>query len=165
MLPQPPGSGVGGSVALGLNSSGSIVVGASGPSPHMALWRDNQVFDLGSAPGFGGSQARAVNDAGTVVVGQMHGGAIGFHAGIWTPSRGMEPLAQYLAANGVVVPGNIDLLDATAVSADGRTFAGRAEAFGTIEGFIATIPGSGVLGLGGVSGILAAVRRRRTQVL
>jgi hypothetical protein len=54
----------------------------------------------------------------------------------------MEPLSAYLAFHGVQVPAGINLLTATAVSADGMTFAGYTGGNGgPVEGFVASIPG------------------------
>jgi len=75
----------------------------------------------------------------------------------------MEPLADYLNRYGIVVPSNVYLLQATAVSADGRTIAGYTGLPGQVrQGFIATIPAPpAALALG----ILLARRRRRSRSL
>ncbi|CAG1009331.1 hypothetical protein PHYC_03689 [Phycisphaerales bacterium] len=146
ILPPAPGTGGFSTEASGVNFNGRIIIGRSGQSGTAAVWRDGQVADLGSAPGFSMSGALAVNDDGSVVAGFLLGGGGGQLAGVWTPERGMETLVNYLAFHGVVVPSGINLLTCTAVSADGRTFAGWTgpPPGGQVrQGFVATIPAPG----------------------
>ena len=111
---------------------------------------------LGGADGI----ARAVSDNGRVVVGQIDTGTL--HAGIWTPERGPELLSSYLASFSISIPANVSLLDATAVSADGRTIAGYTGAPGSVfQGFVVTIPAPpAALALG-----ILLSRRRRSRSL
>jgi len=69
------------------------------------------------------SYAFAVSDDGNVIVGASGMWPIRT-ASIWTPSAGLEPLADYVAARGVSVPDNWFLAAATAISADGETIGG-----------------------------------------
>lgn len=158
ILPSLPGSTSSG--ALGVNFDGSIVVGQSGPSGHAAMWRNGQVTDLGVPQGFLGSTISVgVNDLGTVVVGYTSSSTT--RAFIWTPTFGMEYLSDYLARNGIQVPSDWTLLNATAVSADGLTIAGwGSNATTGSEGFVVTIPAPGSLVLVGAGTLLAAWRRR-----
>lgn len=141
-LPNLGGSAYG--TARAVNSDGSIVVGDSGQLRHAVMWRDGQVSDLGLPAGSSFySQADAVNDLGTVVVGSSYDG-VSEHASIWTPAFGMEYLSDYLLRNGVQVPSDWTLLQATAVSADGLTIAGWGSNSSTGgEGFVVTIPAPG----------------------
>ena len=69
------------------------------------------------------SYAFAVSDDGNVIVGASGVWPIRT-ASIWTPSAGLQPLADYVAARGVTVPDNWALAAATAISADGETIGG-----------------------------------------
>ncbi len=159
-LPNLGGSADG--TARAVNSDGSIVVGESGQISHAVMWRDGQVADLGLPLGLiGYGEAFAVNDSGTVVVGYAHGTSS--RATIWTPAFGMEYLSDYLLRNGVAVPADWTLLQATAVSADGLTITGWGSNSSTGgEGFVVTIPAPGPFGLGVLTlATTLATRRRR----
>jgi uncharacterized membrane protein len=84
--------------------------------------------DARLAPGTNGfsfaeAYAFAVSDNGNFVVGSS--GSFPFREAIvWTPSGGMQHLADYAAAHGVAIPAGWDLNTADAVSADGQTIAG-----------------------------------------
>lgn len=161
MVALPPLPGNTRSGGWGVNFDGSIIVGeSSGNTPRATMWRNGQTIDLGVVPGFaGGSIAKAVNDAGTVVVGYASG--TNTAASIWTPTFGMEHLSDYLSRNGIQVPSDWTLLNATAVSADGLTIAGwGSNATTGSEGFVVTIPAPGSLVLVGAGTLLAAWRRR-----
>ncbi|GJQ29499.1 MAG: hypothetical protein HBSAPP03_13830 [Phycisphaerae bacterium] len=108
------------------------------------MWVGGAPISLGVPAGFIRSRAFGVSDDGSVVVGQLDG--IGQTAAIWTPNRGMEPLSIYLAFHGISVPSGINLLTATAVSADGRTIAGYSGPPGQVrEGFVVHIPSPATL--------------------
>ncbi len=141
MVALPPLSGNTRSGGWGVNFDGSVIVGeSSGNTPRATMWRDGQPIDLGVPVGFaGGTIAKAVNDAGTVVVGFASGTSS--VASIWTPTFGMEYLSDYLLRNGIQVPSGWTLLQATAVSPDGRTIAGwGTNSANSGEGFVVTIP-------------------------
>ncbi|MDX2132229.1 MAG: hypothetical protein SFY69_09265 [Planctomycetota bacterium] len=126
--------------AHGVNHDGSIVVGVSVSSLTAVRWINGVSESLGVASGYFQSIANATSDDGNVIVGGL-GGSTGVTAGIWTPDRGMERLSDYLAFHGVQVPAGINLLTATAVSADGRTFVGYTGIPGPgLQGWIATVP-------------------------
>ncbi|GJQ28874.1 MAG: hypothetical protein HBSAPP03_07580 [Phycisphaerae bacterium] len=148
--------------ANGMNGTGSIVVGQWNQNQNgsrMAMWRDGQIFDLGRPTGFT-AVARAVNTDGTVVVGTLSGTT----AGIWTPERGPETLAAYLAYHSIAVPAGVNLVEARAVSADGRTIDGWTGG-AVSQGFVVTIPSPGTTML--FLGVLAGVGhgRRRPNAL
>lgn len=147
--------------ARGIDATGAVIVGHSRPGPFQraaTMWVNGIPVNLGVPTGFVRSTANAVNDNGSVVVGQLDG--IGQTAAIWTPSRGMEPLSAYLSFHGITVPSGINLLTATAVSADGRTIAGYTGPPGAgIQGWVVTVPSPGsVLVLSALP--LARSRRR-----
>lgn len=129
--------------AYGTNFDGRVVVGdtryGAGNQGAVIMWISGQPVALGFASGYSRSAAIAVDDSGSVVVGYV---SSPFQtAGIWTPGRGMEPLSAYLAFHGVQVPAGINLLTATAVSADGMTLGGYTGLPGQVrQGFVATIP-------------------------
>ena len=154
-LPELPGSNRN-SGAFGVNATGDIIVGYSGPGGQWTKWEDGIAASLGGVGGI----ARSVSDNGRVVVGQFDQG--GQKAGIWTLERGAEPLVDYLASFGISIPANVSLLDATAVSADGRTIAGYTGAPGSVfQGFVVTIPAPpAALALG-----ILLSRRRRSRSL
>lgn len=155
-LPSLPNSNSG-SGAFGVNATGDIIVGYSGPGALWTKWEDGLPTLLGGADGI----ARAVSDNGRVVVGQIDTGTL--HAGIWTPERGPELLSDYLASFGISIPANVSLLNATAVSADGRTIAGYTGLPGQVrQGFIAVVPSPATAGILAAA-FLAAPRRRRSR--
>ncbi|MBI1189137.1 MAG: hypothetical protein GC200_00425 [Tepidisphaera sp.] len=160
-LPALPNLPLDTSVAAGISTNGQFIVGSS--NAHACLWHDGTVTELLSAAYNSGRFAYAdfVSDDASVIGGQVYVSAtVGSVAGVWTPSTQFIPLADYLAANGVEVPQGVILDQLTAMSADGRTFAGRARDNGYGYAWIATIPSPGAawVGLGWV-GLLA--RRRR----
>ncbi|CAG0979087.1 hypothetical protein PHYC_01666 [Phycisphaerales bacterium] len=151
--------------AFGINHDGSIIVGDSSALPGVnsrqaVRWTGGIPTSLGVAPGFSFSSAIAVNDTGSVIVGKLTGQMD--TAAIWTPERGMEPLADYLALHGVTVPAGVNLLTATSVSADGRTFAGYTGIPGQVrDGFVATIPSPSILPACAFGAAFGLMGRRR----
>lgn len=146
--------------ASAVNQGGGIIVGSSfiGFTEYATMWVGGAPISLGVPAGFIRSRAFGVNDNGAVVVGQLDGG--GQRAAIWTPSRGMEPLSSYLTFHGISVPSGINLLTATAVSADGMTIAGYSGPPGQArEGFVVHIPSPATLLV--LPALLAARFRRR----
>jgi uncharacterized membrane protein len=142
-------------------------------SPHEAyLWSAvSGLVPLGDLPWDGDpfdepedtdSGARAVSDAGVVVgFGQQAAGDTAF---IWDAVNGMRPLAQVLEDEYGFDLTGWRLIDATDITADGRTIVGRGIApNGTTQAWIAFLPEPGSLGLLalGFAG-LAARRAPRT---
>jgi uncharacterized membrane protein len=160
ILPQLPGVPVSQSYAFGMNFDGTRVVGSSGVVSHAAMWVNGVPMDIGGTDPRVSSVAIAVSDNGSVVGARLaYSGQGGVFAGAWTPSRGLEPLADYLTANGVTIPSGLELTNLFGVSGDGRTFIGDAGPLG--DAFIATIPSPGSGVIGGVVTLCLAVRRRR----
>jgi len=151
------------SFAFGVNHDGSFIVGQSGPSAIATMWTDGQPSNLATGSTWHSSRARAVNDDGTVVAGMlMRTSTSQQEAGVWTPARGFEPLADFLLLHGVALPEGWSLWDCFAVSADGQTFAGAARSSSAQQGFVVTIPcPASVMPMAAAVGVLA-VRRRRT---
>jgi uncharacterized membrane protein len=161
----PSLGGMGASLVRALNFDGGIVVGRSGAGMHTTMWTNGSPVELLSSIPDSVLTPFGVSDDGAVVAGLVNAGLGGLFAGVWTTATGTVRLSDYLAANGVTIPPGVTLATCTAVSADGRTFAGYTEgdAFG-IQGFVATIPSPGMFGLLG-AGILAIGRRRRSALL
>lgn len=86
-------------------------------SPHAKLGEGIDGFFFAQAYAF------AVSDNGNVIVGAS-GTFPSRDATIWTPSTGMQYLADYATAHGVTIPANWYLGTALAVSADGLTIGG-----------------------------------------
>ncbi len=163
MVPLPGLDATNDAQAFGVNFDGRLIVGeARTPSTRHAatMWIDGVPITLGTLPEFSYAQANAVSDDG--------GGVVGWGSGsrpqtalIWTPGRGMEVLADYLARYGVALPPGIHLISATAVGADGRTIAGYADVPGQRwQGFVASIPAPGTWALLAGGCLLARCRRR-----
>jgi uncharacterized membrane protein len=118
---------------------------------------------LGDLPGGEArSEARGVSADGSVIVGRAFSDA-GSEAVIWTESGGLQRLSDVLTTGGIDLTG-WTLIEAFAVSADGRTIAGVAgNSENRQEAFIARIPepSASLLGVGTlVAFILRRVRGR-----
>jgi probable HAF family extracellular repeat protein len=135
---------------LATNTAGSVIVGAAsltGNGNRAFLYSDtNGVQNLGiigdDPLGFSQSVANGVSDNNTVVgwVGDIfYGSPQGF---VWTPDGGMVFAKDYLAAQGVTVPEEWDIISVTAISADGKTIGGQAINLNRVAyaGWIATVP-------------------------
>src|SRR5262249_39930903 len=151
------------SVANATNFDGSIVAGQSGLNGNATIWVGGQPLDLGIPASASSSAATSVNDNGTVVGLELVTSALpGFAAGAGPPARGAEPLANSLDASGVSVPLGWSLINCSAVSGDGLTFAGWARfTTGETQGFVATVPAPGAVAPLFSLGVLVAERRRR----
>jgi len=118
--------------ATAVSRNGRVVVGVryfDVPTFTMQAWRwtaETGVQPLGCLPGSFGctaTSARAVSDDGTIVVGDSISGS-SYVATAWTPDAGMQRLADYLAAQDVVVPDGWNLQSGSGISADGKTIGG-----------------------------------------
>lgn len=82
------------------------------------------------------SYAFAVSDDGNVIVGASGVWPVRT-ASIWTPGTGLMPLADYVAARGIVLPDGWSLASANAISADGKTIGGWGlDETGTMAAFV-----------------------------
>lgn len=116
-----------------------------------------QMYDLGTlAPSRSDaeSEAKAISRDGAYIVGWSNAGAEGNEevddrlAFRWTEETGMEPVHDWLARHGVSLADGQVLLDATAVSDDGRVIAGLMTSRASSPGaFIARVTGDGPGGL------------------
>lgn len=115
--------------ASGVSANGEVVVGISASPSRFEAFRwtaAGGIVGLGSLdPADFASTANAVSADGNVVVG-IGSGAADFNgeAFVWFPGSGMLNLRQYLLANGVGAVQGWRLVDASSISADGRTICG-----------------------------------------
>jgi len=162
VLPDLPGT-TSGSLAYATNVTGDIIVGVSGAPRNAVLWQNGQPISLGLIPGFTSMYPNAVDDLGNTIVGHLDPITGSDVAGIWTSSRGMERLADYLAFQGVPVPTGWQLWDCTSVSSDGQVFGGWGRSpSGVFQGFVAVVPapaGAFVL----LASLFRALPRRRRE--
>lgn len=158
-------------VASGVSRDGQWVFGrgadsAAGTSGVFRWSEDTGEQMLGFIPGLGQHDAYAmgISDDGSVIVGEARTegfSGIPWEAYIWTEGSGMQNLRHVLEhAHGLDLTG-WQLIEASAVSADGTTITGRAiDPEGTRRAFVAVVPTPGVpLLLAPLT--IACVRRRR----
>jgi len=140
VLPSLGGSGD--SHARAINFDGTLIVGNSGPTFRPTMWVNGSPIELLSAIPNSRLTPFGMDDDGDVVAGQVQNDVGQFFAGVWTQATGIIRLSDYLLANGVNIPAGMVLENCSAVSADGRTFAGwtNLSSPGGIQGFVATIP-------------------------
>jgi probable HAF family extracellular repeat protein len=119
--------------AMDVSAGGAQVVGSIGGLAARGI----EV--LGDLPGgAAASRALGVSDDGDTVVGWATSAA-GQEAFVWTPAAGLERLADRLASEGLDL-GGWTLVEATGVSASGRTIVGwGTNPSGQTEGFVATL--------------------------
>jgi uncharacterized membrane protein len=153
------------SEALDLSADGTTIVGFGNSARGMeaALWSGAALSGLGDLPGGGlTSVALAVTGDGSRVVGRGTD-ASGSAAFIWDAAHGMRDLKTVLLGYGVDV-GDVALLSATDISADGLTIAGNGrDALGRPLGWVAVIPEPADEALLACDLALLAVLRRRAS--
>lgn len=155
---------ISGGLARAVNFDGSIIVGISaapsGARP-ATMWINGVPHELFSNADYSFTPS-GVSDDGSVVCGGIQAGGGALFPGVWTPSTGVIPLADYFASNGVVVSGGHELAFCRSVSSDGRTFVGDTRSVNHIEAFVATIPSPGSVSAGTLAALLASRRRRNS---
>ncbi|MBL8200979.1 MAG: hypothetical protein JNK40_08410 [Chromatiales bacterium] len=159
--------------AWGISSDGSIIVGealnASNAAEAYRWTSQTGMVGLGFLPGGSSSVARDVSADGSIVVGRAEGldsyGNLAGLAFVWTPETGMKGLLELLVGRGVTGLDGWSLLEATAVSADGRWVVGLGQNPQYLtEGFIVEltpipVPPAAWL-FGSALGVIGATRRR-----
>jgi uncharacterized membrane protein len=132
--------------AQAASSDGSVIVGQVGffddPGYGYALafvYSTTEGYtNLGLLPGqdpeWNQSMATDVSDNGIVVGWSGDTGPWSvFEPFVWTADGGMVPASDYLAANGVVIPADYQILSVQAISSDGTTMGGLAVNQNTFE--------------------------------
>jgi uncharacterized membrane protein len=159
LLPSLGGSGD--SRARAVNFDGSIIVGSSGPTFRPTKWINGSPIELLSSLSNSRLTPLGLSDDGSVVAGDVQANVGGNFAGVWTAATGTIRLSDYLTAHGVTIPAGLNLETCAAISSDGKTFAGytTSDLLG-IQGYVATIPSPGALGVLCLSMGFAARRRR-----
>jgi probable HAF family extracellular repeat protein len=147
--------------ARGVSADGSVVVGTGrvviGPSlvNEASRWTTaGEIDGLGDLPGGQfHSVATDVSADGAVVVGNSDAGNGSPEAFFWTEDTGIISVRAFLSAYGVT--NHLDWrLEASGVSADGRTIAGTAyHATQPSQAFIATVPEPSTLALATLIGV------------
>ena len=136
-----------------INNDGSVIVGRGSPSAPRHAYRytawDGVVTDLGALKrgtlpstqvNEDTSIALAASDDGTVVIGRS-GWRPPLDAFIYTDATGIVKLSDYLTSKGVAIPNGWVLLEAYAITPDGKTIAGTGtDPAGFVEGWVATLP-------------------------
>jgi probable HAF family extracellular repeat protein len=165
--------GTGESMAHGVSADGLVIVGEVS-NPDGIGWQpfrwesSTGLVGLGDiASGSGNARARAVSGDGSVIVGTAGISGSEAQAFIWTAESGLQALFDVLVARGATVPDGWRIVDATAISADGRWVTGRARTLaGGFEAYVADlspipVPGAAWLFASGVGFLAAAALRRR----
>ena len=127
----------------GMNRDASVIVGTSDEGAFR--WTPTGGYQLlGTFPGATGNGiAYATNHDGSVIVGTIGSRFTTYAAFIWTVAGGMQPLAEYLDQQGVVVSAGTPLSLALDISPDGRFIVGRRGIIGVlpgIDGFYVELP-------------------------
>jgi hypothetical protein len=129
-------------------------------------WDENIIGTLlGTVPPNGVATVRAMSANGSIAVGyNQFSSPINATGFIWTAEDGMQDIVDWLADHGVTVPGQLNILDLTSISADGTIMAGIA--ISTVDGMpvgfivspacIADLTGDGELNFFDVSAFLSA---------
>lgn len=151
------------SSASACSADGSIVVGNSrvNQSDRQAVrWVGQSISGLGYLSGGGRrSEALAVSGTGDFVVG-FSGDFSSRLAFLWDPTNGMRNLKDVLQSDYGLNLGGWTLSEAVGISLDGQTIVGNGKnPAGYSEGWIATLPEPGTIGLLAV-GSLWVIRRR-----
>jgi probable HAF family extracellular repeat protein len=154
------------SSARGVSADGSVIVGDGASASGFEAFRwtsGGGMAGLGDLPG--GSFVSVAWDTsadGSVVVGWSESSA-GAEAFFWSALVGMQSLREMLVAGGATGLTGWTLIEALAVSDDGRTILGHGiNPLGQTEAWIATVPEPSTLVLGTVGvALLAAVASQR----
>ena len=168
-LPQAPGAVY--TVLVAASADGSVIIGGAAPNaisgPYEAFrWTDAAGWQpLGFLSGHTNSSPRAISGDGAVVVGSATAnGGTPESAFLWTQSLGMVELKSYLVGHGVSGLTGWTLLEATDISADGRTIVGYGtNPTGNMEAWVATVPepSAWVLLAMGLAGLVLLRGRKR----
>ncbi len=145
-----------GSSAWGVNANGTIVAGSSGSNA--VIWVNGVVQNIGMLSGATNAIAYTLSDDGSLVGGYSFFGHDAT-ATLWSQALGTVDLNTYLPTIGVDLTG-WELDYTRDISADGTTIIGDGLFNGELRSWVVTIPSPGPVALLGLSGLLAARRRR-----
>jgi probable HAF family extracellular repeat protein len=148
--------------ASAISADGRVVVGSANVEekiPALAFrWQDGQMIGLEPEPGgrlF--TNPMAVSGDGSVIVGWGEGGAY-----IWDTQSGTRQLGDALRDEYGITFDSWQLLQATGVSADGKTIVGYGRnPNGDFEGWVANIPEPSTFLLAAIGASILAMRNRR----
>ncbi len=156
-------SGADSGEASGTNSNGSLIVGYAYDAIGLrtaAMWTLDSL-QLLTAPSGWRSWATDLSDDGSVVLGTLSTNNTGPLPAIWTPAAGWLFAADYFASQGFPVPAGWTVRTLDALSADGRTFAGRYSIGNNLsQAFVLTVPTPTPIALAGALLVFNARRRR-----
>jgi uncharacterized membrane protein len=146
---------------------GSVVVGqingdGAGVRANGVVWRNGvpTILPLFTT-GQGSVSTGNISDDGSIIVGTIFDPVADRDTGcLWINDQGPIRVDDYLRSNNVPVPSDWIVTSLSSLSADGRTFLGRAVLNGERVGFIATVPTPSTL-FYGIGFFLAVSRRHR----
>lgn len=151
-------SGVSSTDAFAVNNDGTIVLGRSGFRGVPTVWRNDirTAYTLPST--WSGAVPACIDDSGMIFGGSAAvSGMVQSQAFVWTQSRGMELLTDYVGSFGLNFPAGYTAMEVTGMSSDGRTICG----WGAGGAFVVTVPEPGSMAVLGLVVGIAARRRRR----
>jgi len=133
------------SAAWAVSADGSTVAGdsASGDGQRVFRWTPGGgMEDLGTLPGQTECRPNAVSGDGGVVVGFCYAYAPIEPSFVWTADTGLVGAKDYFASKGVDVSGDLSFAYLTAVSDDGRVFAGSEDipSLGGLVSWVVVVP-------------------------
>ncbi|MBK8915487.1 MAG: hypothetical protein IPM64_12985 [Phycisphaerales bacterium] len=135
LQPNIPGQGT---VALAVGASPNLIAGYSGPEA--TRWESEVPMPLGILFGETSSVAAAIHASGDIVGGHSGPGLVPLsnnNAGwIWTQTRGMVRLTDFLSSQGVNLAGWSHLNGVSGFSQNGTAFAGNGVYNGKARGFL-----------------------------
>jgi probable HAF family extracellular repeat protein len=129
--------------ALAVSADGSVIVGQGYGELGAEAFRwtaASGMVGLGVLPDAYESYATGVSADGSVVVGQSRSFSSGFKAFIWTQANGMQSVEDLLSSTYGVDLSGWTLIEATGISADGKTIVGYGtNSLGQYEAWVANI--------------------------
>jgi len=154
------------------NSDGTVLAGNifrnADNRMHGVLYFDNgsswDEVDLGYLPGSGPTYGEpiplSISDDASIMVGTHRMNINAYTGFIWTVAEGMMTIEEFFTANGVPAPDDFDVLSVSAITPDGKIFAGYG-----FDHSVAGIPiRSFMVNLNPVSAVPGAIASRTLQL-